>query len=574
MRTFIFYIPIIFSSFLSAQVYIVNNTDDIDDGVCDGFHCSLREAIIAAEEDGVPSTIKFNIPGNRPFIINPKGPFPTINHPNLTVLGETQPGGSGSIQIDFNFRDFNGKSFWNILGSDFYISGIDFTKFLFHRESDCIFQFGEFLTKSEYSQIKNCIFFNDQFLVPEPLTKKFINIVRADNLRISNCIFGSNRSLSSSFNTSGNIFIDRNQSIYEVYIDSNIFVNRGIAIDGLAGNLHISKNIFGATDTSKLTNFLNPELAIRGSYFAGIEIKNNFFFGYPNGTIFIENTFLRSMILNNRFFDNIGSSVILLDQNYSGEVIITNNYATIHGSNSFNEPNTFIHALKYGVMYVENNEVHNYGSFLIGETPFSGSQVIHSKNVLMCIWKNAVLLQGYPIPTINSVNSTQITGSGIPKDSVVIYYNDRMGCPGTICEGGVELGRAKIDTFGNWNLNIPSINNVSISAYQFSNNLNLRPRIYSDFSDCFQLIIKNEDNYEGASEFKFSPNPVMEKLKIESNLSLQFSIQICNFNGQKIRQISSDSKNFELDMSHYNPGIYIFKTIDNYGQQIHKIFKN
>ena len=150
-------------------------------------------------------------------------------------------------------------------------------------------------------------------------------------------------------------------------------MNRGIAIDGLAGNLHISKNIFGATDTSKLTNFLNPELAIRGSYFAGIEIKNNFFFGYPNGTIFIENT----------FFDNKGSSVILLDKNTSGEVIITNNYATIQGSNSFNEPNTFIHALKYGVMYVENNEVHNYGSFLIGETPFSGSQVIHSKNVLI-----------------------------------------------------------------------------------------------------------------------------------------------------------------------------------------------
>ena len=39
--------------------YIVNTSDDYDDGICDEFHCSLREAINASNSDNVPSKIRF-----------------------------------------------------------------------------------------------------------------------------------------------------------------------------------------------------------------------------------------------------------------------------------------------------------------------------------------------------------------------------------------------------------------------------------------------------------------------------------------------------------------------------------
>ena len=70
-----------------AQNYVVNSSNDVDDGMCDGVHCSLREAIKAAEADGIPSTITFNIPLPGPHLINPTGPFPNITQPDLSIVG-------------------------------------------------------------------------------------------------------------------------------------------------------------------------------------------------------------------------------------------------------------------------------------------------------------------------------------------------------------------------------------------------------------------------------------------------------------------------------------------------------
>jgi CSLREA domain-containing protein len=45
----------------SAATYTVNSKDDIDDGVCNAAHCSLREAIIAANANAGSDLIAFNI---------------------------------------------------------------------------------------------------------------------------------------------------------------------------------------------------------------------------------------------------------------------------------------------------------------------------------------------------------------------------------------------------------------------------------------------------------------------------------------------------------------------------------
>jgi CSLREA domain-containing protein len=43
----------------SADSFVVNNPDDTNDGLCDGSHCSLREAINAANNNPGPDTISF-----------------------------------------------------------------------------------------------------------------------------------------------------------------------------------------------------------------------------------------------------------------------------------------------------------------------------------------------------------------------------------------------------------------------------------------------------------------------------------------------------------------------------------
>src|SRR5205085_8771705 len=42
--------------------FVVNTTDDVDNGFCLASHCSLREAINAANANADANTISFNIP--------------------------------------------------------------------------------------------------------------------------------------------------------------------------------------------------------------------------------------------------------------------------------------------------------------------------------------------------------------------------------------------------------------------------------------------------------------------------------------------------------------------------------
>jgi CSLREA domain-containing protein len=72
---------------------VVNTNDDLVDGLCDASHCSLREAIIAANFDSSPNTISFNIPGAGVKTITPGAALPDITNP-VTIDGYTQTGAS------------------------------------------------------------------------------------------------------------------------------------------------------------------------------------------------------------------------------------------------------------------------------------------------------------------------------------------------------------------------------------------------------------------------------------------------------------------------------------------------
>jgi CSLREA domain-containing protein len=482
MRFQLFLLSLLFNSVLSAQVYVVNSTDDVDDGVCDSVHCSLREAINASEVDGIPSNIRFNIPGSGPHVIHPTKNFPNIVNGELTIAGESQPGQKGTLIIDFNYLNFS-SPFWKITGSRFVLRGIEFTNFSFKNSFSRVLQFGDdFNNNSEDSRISNCSFINDQIL--NAANGSWISIYKATNIKITSNNFGTDHLKLFINKLQHCIKIEYYQAIRRVTIDSNVFVNNGIAIDCDAGDLQIHNNIFGALDTFAFTNFLNPKLAIRASVFASADITNNLFAGYPSGVINMHRTYNYLRITNNKFLDNKGLGVIHLENNTTGPVYVTDNYAVLNSNNSSNAPHTFINALYSGAI-IERNEVRNYGTFLIAEDPSKTRSVIHSNNRLECLWSNAVVMKGHPSPVVVSVNTGQITGTGIPGDSVAVSSNTRSGCPGAICEGGVEIGRTKVDSSGNWILNAVYPNITSISAFQFGRDSANR-RVYSEFSDCYQ----------------------------------------------------------------------------------------
>ncbi len=81
---------------------VVNAADDIDDGVADAAHTSLREAInLANSTVGVEERIIFGIPGAGPHTIELASALPTVTDP-VTIDGTTQPGYAGSpiIEVD------------------------------------------------------------------------------------------------------------------------------------------------------------------------------------------------------------------------------------------------------------------------------------------------------------------------------------------------------------------------------------------------------------------------------------------------------------------------------------------
>ncbi|MBI4673666.1 MAG: CSLREA domain-containing protein [Chloroflexi bacterium] len=73
-------------------VFTVTTTNDADDGICDAAHCSLREAINAANNSGAAGVINFNIVDFPPFVIQPTWPLPVITQNGIQIDGYTQLG--------------------------------------------------------------------------------------------------------------------------------------------------------------------------------------------------------------------------------------------------------------------------------------------------------------------------------------------------------------------------------------------------------------------------------------------------------------------------------------------------
>jgi CSLREA domain-containing protein len=88
---------LLFPTTAKASIFVVNTTDDIDDGQCNANHCSLREAINVANANAGPDQISFDLPGwdvpsNR---IKLNSQLPPLTDGGTTIDGRTEPDYAG-----------------------------------------------------------------------------------------------------------------------------------------------------------------------------------------------------------------------------------------------------------------------------------------------------------------------------------------------------------------------------------------------------------------------------------------------------------------------------------------------
>ena len=86
---------------LAATTFTVNTIDDLDLGACTAAHCSLREAINAANASAGADSIVFNIAGPSPHTIQPTSPLPAVISP-VNIDGGSSPNCGGTPAIEIN----------------------------------------------------------------------------------------------------------------------------------------------------------------------------------------------------------------------------------------------------------------------------------------------------------------------------------------------------------------------------------------------------------------------------------------------------------------------------------------
>ncbi|MBI3408200.1 MAG: right-handed parallel beta-helix repeat-containing protein [Planctomycetes bacterium] len=119
----------------STLVFTVNTTDDVNDGVADETHTSLREAILAANAHPGPDIIRFNIPGpNR--TISPLSELPVITDP-VTIDAATQPGYRGLPLVELEGSKLaTGGNGLTITGGGSIVRGLVINRFSVDQNRD------------------------------------------------------------------------------------------------------------------------------------------------------------------------------------------------------------------------------------------------------------------------------------------------------------------------------------------------------------------------------------------------------------------------------------------------------
>ncbi|HSQ00310.1 MAG TPA: CSLREA domain-containing protein [Candidatus Dormibacteraeota bacterium] len=123
-----------------APALVVNTTADVDDTVCDPQHCSLREAINAANAQAGPDVIRFAIPSADPgcdasgvCTVQPASLLPILSDDGTTIDGFTQPGAAPGdepiLKIVLDGHDNGGFSGLGVHSADNVVRGLVIQRF-------------------------------------------------------------------------------------------------------------------------------------------------------------------------------------------------------------------------------------------------------------------------------------------------------------------------------------------------------------------------------------------------------------------------------------------------------------
>ena len=117
----------------AAANLLVNSANDLDDGHCDARHCSLREAINAANADPGWDRIDFDIPGSGPHTITLLQPLPSVTDNQTWILAASEPDFAGQPVVILNGYLLAcgdpGDAGWVIESDDNIVRGFSFIRF-------------------------------------------------------------------------------------------------------------------------------------------------------------------------------------------------------------------------------------------------------------------------------------------------------------------------------------------------------------------------------------------------------------------------------------------------------------
>jgi CSLREA domain-containing protein len=149
---------------VAASSFVVNAADDVDDGSCDDSHCSLREAINAANANPGADSITFDIPGPAPHVI-PLTDMLTVSDDQTSIDGSSQPGYSGSPVIALDGGGTICRGMW-IASKDNVVAGLSFVRFKCATLSAAIHIWGGMLGGGEGNRIEKNYIGVDPFGAP------------------------------------------------------------------------------------------------------------------------------------------------------------------------------------------------------------------------------------------------------------------------------------------------------------------------------------------------------------------------------------------------------------------------
>ena len=425
---------------LSGQVtYVVNTTDDLDDGVCDGVHCSIYEAINESNIDNAESNITFNI-------INSD----TIYLTDSLVITETSTMIDGvNLSNNNNIcltRENNLNSyFWNC--------------FIIRADSVSIQNFNFYFDSPWYTDIH--IFYSEDVETPA-----IIDIYGSDNIVIGNNLFEGEIKASIKLSCTNSYIINNSfkTGYYNLseYLPDTIFNGTQIHMHHDIENLVIDNNIF--LDKSDLINHsYNYSSSIYTSEILnidGLSISNNIFSNQNIGFYLKNGQTLLDIHIQSNYFDHCTNA--------------------IHGGNISSAALLDSIAINYNKFYSNSNAIYFYSRSI-----YTMNNI--SDNFYSCN-NNPILLNDYnnyttPIgPNIKSVNINTITGTSNPNEYIEIYYSDTCQ---TTCQGLESFNNTYADINGDWS--VPTPNDLFLGSQITALKRDSLNR-FSKFSSCYIVL--------------------------------------------------------------------------------------